>query len=175
MIEVFQPHNIIPKTVNEIGEEKILNELKVIIPLLDGYNWYYSAGTALGLYRDGHLIKHDTDIDIEILINGDNIKSLNNQLSLNNLAFIRGQYDENDKYMQLCYRMKCGFIFDIYFYYREGDLWVNHNEHGKLIMKDELLNNPEKYLEFRYGKNWRIPKRSKGNWIKDAGDALLKQ
>lgn len=172
MLKINNLINIKPIPVHDIGESVILQEVEDIEYVLQEYTHYVSAGTLLGLHRDGHLIPHDTDFDIEILDDNYNYNKLNAQLEDIGLKLIRVvKYDNS--YMQLAYHMQCGFIFDIYIYYKEDGVWTNHNDHGVLIVPDNILEMDEdEYCEFRYGKDWRTPKRNKGDWGEDAGQAL---
>ena len=175
MVTVKNLETINPVSVKEIGEDKILQEVDIIKQVLQDYPHFESAGTILGLYRDKHLIPHDSDYDIEILDKGYDYDKLNTILVNNGLRLIRIMH-HNNRFMQLAYRMKCGFIFDIYIYYKEHGKWKNYNDYGILVHnKDNLpTSNIEGYLELRYGKDWQTPKSKKESWENDAGLALIR-
>jgi len=145
--------------------------------------FWVAAGTALGLYRDGNFISHDTDIDIEIIGYPEGLIGAFEKEGFQICRIWR----HNNNYMQTAfYDIENGRnIFDIYYYYKEGEDLVNHNDHGKMIIPGRFTNSiemllymgeefpflkpVEDYLEVRY-KNWRKPEPRKGDWSKDAGN-----
>jgi len=165
----------------------ILKRCNSLLEFLEIPYWI-SAGTALGLYRDGDFIPHDTDIDVEVL--GKDIKSYDKLID----AFKEEGFRlfrkmiclNNNKCMQLAfYNETWEVIYDIYIYYDEGgDNYINHNEFGVLKIPKRMVDTKEiigdyifpsdieEYLKFRYGKDWRTPKTSKGDWEKEMGEAL---
>jgi hypothetical protein len=155
--------------------------------LLDdlGVNWWLSAGTLLGAYRDGlsdEFLLRDTDIDIGVEGSGkfDSIM----------LVFTRAgfspfrHYDMGGKWAQLCFK-KDDVLFDIYFFNRDGESLINHNEHGYMVKPCDLFDyhtlmiggyeypvpECERYLEIRYGKDWMIPKGKEG-WESQAANLV---
>lgn len=145
--------------------EKAIKHLKV--------KFWMSAGTALGLYRDGDFIEGDTDIDIALL----GYKGIENDLF--NWDIIRTVYHEG-KPQQIAY-MEDGVIFDVYIHWAEGDDYVNYNERGKQKMPkwmyDEQVmidtkygqlpfpKDPKKYFKIRYG-DWQVKQNKKANYEK---------
>lgn len=141
------------------------------LALLDMEYWM-SAGTALGLYRDGDFIKGDTDIDIAMKGYDGVDKDILSKLK--DFTIIRSAY-WLDMPMQLAF-IKDEIIIDIYFHWEEGDNFVNYNSNGKTIIPKEIYNpvfldtkygklpfpnTPERYFEIRYGKDWRVPQEKK--------------
>ena len=133
--------------------------------------YWMSAGTALGLYRDGDFVPGDTDIDIA-LVGYDGIEK-----DMPPFELIRTVYHEG-KPQQLAY-MEDGIIFDVYIHWSEGDDYVNYNERGKQRMPKWMYDeqtfietkygrlpfpkDPEKYFEIRYG-DWQTPQNKKAHY-----------
>lgn len=143
--------------------------------LLDGIGlrWWLSAGTALGVVRDGRLIPHDTDLDVGVLGHAGVLDRLH-------LAFAAAGWPlARQTSYQRAYRYR-DVILDIYAYRREGDQLVADTEHGRLAKPARLFDElalmefagrlypvpspPEAYLQVRYGPGWRTPAISKGPW-----------
>ena len=143
-----------------------------------------SAGTALGIYRNGTFIPHDTDLDFEIKLNyqKDNTELLKNieETFLYNGFSLNRKMWYDDKLMQLAF-VKNKVIFDIYMMYDgvDDENLINFNEHGIYYIPKELVKNlafckslyvpypTSDYLEFRYGNDWATPKESKNDWSED--------
>jgi len=145
-----------------------------------GVHHWISSGTLIGLYRDKKLISHDTDIDVNVLMDKDN----HTEIELEDFEPMRSMYYDG-LVMQSAF-MKDDVIFDIYYFYtgfKQG-VAVNVNEYGiieKPLRFVEKLGeytlhhqtypvpqNVEEFLEWRFGSDWRIPKTSKESWEKDA-------
>lgn len=159
---------------------EILSEGAMILEKL-GFKCWVSAGTVLGLYRDGELIPHDTDVDVEVLMTRP-AKSNENLIdgAFKSFEFVQVRkmhYDGN--VMQLAY-IKKQVVFDIYFFYDdEVTNLVNYNDGGTYRLKKSFVEelkeykglpfpDPiEDYLEWRYGKDWKTPTDGKGTWHDD--------
>lgn len=143
--------------------------------LKDKHCWI-SSGTLLGLYRDKQLIPHDTDIDVNVLDSS--------EIKLEGFDLIRTiRFD--GKPMQTAF-IKDGIIFDIYYFYSgiKDGLAMNYNDCGVIEKPLEFIttlgtlehnginyptpSNLDAFLEWRYGTDWRIPKKSKQEWSIDA-------
>jgi phosphorylcholine metabolism protein LicD len=144
--------------------------------LLDGLGlwWWLSAGTALGVVRDGRLIPHDTDLDVGVLDDPPGV------LDRVHLAFAAvGWAPARTMPYQRAYTSR-GVIFDVYAYRRSGDQLVADTDCGRLAKPAGLFDPlawlpfagrlyplpspPAEYLQVRYGPGWRTPTRSKGPW-----------
>jgi phosphorylcholine metabolism protein LicD len=143
--------------------------------LLDGLKlcWWLSSGTALGVWRDGGLIPHDTDLDVGVLAEPGAFEALD-------AAFPATGFTS---YRQMPYQrayMCRGVVFDVYVYRRENHHLVADTDSGRLIKPADLFdslttvefagrsypmpNPPEDYLACRYGPKWRTPAKSKRPW-----------
>jgi hypothetical protein len=137
-----------------------------------------SAGTALGLYRDGDLIPNDTDIDVDIF--GDDHEPINALEGFEEYRFV----DRGGKPMQRAFADKInGVVFDIYYHYVNGDVILNQNDFGVMEMPLHFFTNRqlldtkygkfyfphpiEDFLVMRYGKDWSIPSDKKGLYDKN--------
>jgi phosphorylcholine metabolism protein LicD len=144
---------------------------KTLLDALAGIpDYWISAGTALGLYRDGDFIPSDTDIDIEMW--ADDEYKLPERFSL----YVK--QDRDGKPGQRAYiDTKNNVIFDIYFYEKKGDKAVS-TLYNRLNFPAEWFENKKKiktkygelyfphpiedYLKYRYGETWKTPANKKG-------------
>jgi len=170
------------------------------IKILDehGMNWQLGSGTLLGIIRekDGY-IHHDTDIDIDIMINSVD-KDLHNarvdgivqDFEKNGFELVRLQLYAFLP-MQVAFLHKDNdLLFDLCFYYDGfGTDYVNVYEHGLFLrppysVKDiglfefkgkeyRIPYDYNKYLNGRYGKDWKTPKKYKESGEKDAANYLV--
>jgi hypothetical protein len=150
-----------------------------------GINYWVSAGTMLGLYRDGGLIPHDTDIDVETMeiSRGEEIRKI---FTSNGYKLVKESYYK-DMPMQLAFStLEDNVIFDIYFYVKlDEETLINYNDFGVLKLPFKLIRDfhrevfcgislitphpVEEYLTLRYG-NWGERATSKGAWHKQAAN-----
>jgi hypothetical protein len=161
---------------------------KEVIEFLEKSNINYriADGTALGLYRDGNFIAHDSDLDFEILDLPSEkafTKSFQRNFgcTLGRCVFYKGEIQ------QLVFYTSNDLIIDFVFWTTEGDNVFNYAERGfvrsqplKYFSQKDYINfkgieiplpgNVDEFLEFRYGKDWRIPKTYKGDWKEECGD-----
>ena len=129
-------------------------------------------GTLLGIYRDGGLIKHDTDTDIAVWINNySELIEMVEKMEENKLMLTRVMPD--------LISFTCGGDYiDMYMYRKEDE---NSNElsgmkqYGTLTTSDFSKNNtvkfhnkelacpvdPESYFQKLYGSDWRTPIKDK--------------
>lgn len=159
-----------PQAVEVLAEgARLLDMLKV--------HWWLSAGTALGVYRDGCLIPWDNDLDVGVREDPGVFDLLDKTFPPSGFESLR-----STPYQRAYTRRDV--VFDIYVYRVEGDLLVAHTEHGRLVKPARLISElayvefggesypmpspPEDYLRVRYGDDWRTPRASKRNWIEDA-------
>jgi phosphorylcholine metabolism protein LicD len=153
-----------------------------------GINYWISSGNLLGIYRDGKLIEHDTDIDVNVLVRWDSLEAniLSKQvllgLTANDFVVIRTIVYKNH-FMQLAFMdNKTEVIFDVCFFYSGiAPQVATHLNVGGYIYKPlrfikepqiitfkgveyPIPNHVEEFLIWRYGENWKIPKDSKEPW-----------
>ena len=153
--------------------------LEEVTQYLAAYTFFMDAGSLLGIHRNGDFIDHDTDIDFAIVMNP------NDRMIFPTPDWkLIAVWNYRNLPMQRAYEYK-GVIIDFYFYYSnlEEGLIVNHNDHGVLKLKVEdalptstiefmghpirMPNSPENVILSEYGKNWKTPLTSKGDWGKD--------
>jgi phosphorylcholine metabolism protein LicD len=146
--------------------------------LLDGLDltWWLSSGTALGVWRDGGLIAHDTDLDVGVL-------DKPGVFALLDQAFrAAGFVDYRQTGYQRAYLYR-EVIFDVYVYRRENDQLVAYTEVGRLAKPARLFddlttlefagriypmpNPPDEYLRVRYGPAWHTPATHKRPWTSE--------
>lgn len=147
-----------------------------------GIKYCISFGTLLGIYRDNCLIPHDTDLDIEAVhpVNAKKIEK----------AFIKNGFKLGCKVVALGVIQKLAFytedevVFDIEFYqqignfvycFHEKNLYFkfsaeHYEKFDQYLFLDYMVHiphDPERWLEYTYGKNWRIPKTSTQDFRED--------
>jgi len=144
--------------------------------------YFLSWGNALGLYRDGKFIAHDSDIDFDIVdyYDFDKIDEAMEQADLQ----LAQQITYKKQIQQLVYLSQSGVIIDVVFWRKKDEMLVTYCEPGyvlklpsKLMRKPTYINyqgklypissNPEEYLLTLYGPDWRTPAKSKGDWKDD--------
>lgn len=152
-----------------------------------GIKYFLSWGTALGLYRNKDFIKHDTDIDIDVIdkINYDDIK---NALKSQGMKLARAVFFKK-RVQQLIFVSEGGVLFDIMFWTKKRNIlgrsvllnfaepcWLAKLPYcfsqGTYYIEYKNKKYPayfpiEKYLATIYGNDWRVPKKSKGDWKND--------
>jgi len=152
--------------------------------LLADTNWWVSAGTALGAYRDAlsdEFLARDTDLDVEV----EGYIDLK-PIFMDSGFKVHTEASVGPVKCQLAL-VKNGIIFDIYFYTRGVSDFVNFSEFGAVVVPSHLIDNakivnvrgidlrfpspPEEYLATRYGKDWAIPQPKK-NWWEQAANMV---
>jgi phosphorylcholine metabolism protein LicD len=154
-----------------------------------GANYRLTDGTVLGIYRDGKLIDHDNDIDIDVLINNQlEINSIIEGFKRNNFKIGRIVYYKN-VIQQIVFFDANQDLFDILFWTVENEKILNYSEENFvreqnienfLNLETILFENKQypipsdiiNWLESRYGVDWRIPKTYKGDWKDDCHDLI---
>lgn len=154
-----------------IGEKPAGDVLCHATALLEaaGIDYWLSCGTALALYRDGDIIKTDTDIDVGV--RGD-VGDLAIYSALNFPLVQGGEYGGKTQSMVF---MIAGVLFDVGLYHRAGAFYENMSTFGLMRKPAHLIDDlstinyrdrtfkcpkmPD-YLTFRYG-NWEIPSGTK--------------
>lgn len=152
------------------------------ILLSNGATFWLSCGMMLGLYRDGKYIDWDNDIDFDVYTE----KDINDEFDCIGELKILTQSDTKD-YKRSYY---CRHLETDLFFYRKKDNYIysyfDTYPHGKKIIQGhtvgypiEFLNHiidwdynghkircidPEIYLPWVYGDDWRIPQNKKSTW-----------
>jgi len=161
-----------------MNRQKAKEFLFDVISIFEKYNikYYLDYGTLLGAIRENNFIKYDTDIDIgifkklwvdiilmrnlvkEFIKKKIKIQSMWDNGINGNLSLKRDNID-----MGILYKVKNKKEY--YKYGRLGKLTYPRKNLDKLEIinfldrKVQVPSNPESYLEYLYGKDWRIPKR----------------
>lgn len=170
----MQVKNFVPINFTSVEEvdkpERYLLQIKETLDDL-GVKWGFAFGTALGLHRDDGFIPQDTDIDVMII--ADDIDANTVAFAfLRNLLLIRTVVHD-DKYHQIALQADDGFIVDLCFFYRNGNVYESYCEGGYWKDPVDTIGSfkdtstkygdfpvPEKiedYLVDRYG-DWQTPK-----------------
>lgn len=149
--------------------------------LLDRQDVMVDAGTLLGLWRDGRLIPHDTDLDFAVIGPVGAATQLAPQLP-EPYRLIR-TIDHQERPSQRAY-MRVDTIVDLYYFWADGATAINVSDVGVMRMPLEAVlplrrwswrgiglrvpADPDGYLAWRYGPTWRTPHTAKGRWADDA-------
>ncbi len=150
-----------------VGKELLLMTKEILD--LHKIRFFLAFGTMLGAYRDHQFIPHDWDIDIGLFMADrprfmELVKSKvfsNRGMSFRTNGFPNfNTFEYGEEWIDLFffrkehdkYRCKCFYIDAEHF--RFGLMPIQF-----LDTTFKMVHFPEKYLEDRYGKDWRIPKK----------------
>jgi hypothetical protein len=145
-----------------------------------------SDGTLLGLARDSCLIKHDNDIDFDVVWSKSAEKVIHQLAKSKNWTLIR-KVVFHGRIQQLAYYDQDEVIFDFIFWVADKRFCINFSEPGCYrVMPSSFLNDLmekeingvcykipvkiEEWLVYRYGSDWNVPQLQKGDWKLDCGD-----
>lgn len=153
-----------------------------------GVTYRLTDGTILGLYRQGDFIPHDNDIDIDVL-DYDQVDLIHERMKALQMKLGR-KVIYKKKVQQLVYYNDDEIVFDMVFWYSDGNKIYNFSERGYQRSQEKrffenlsqleycgkkhpIPSQIEEWLKIRFGSDWRIPKTYKGNWKEDCGDITL--
>ena len=153
---------------------------------IENLNVRVSDGTLLGILREKKLIDHDNDIDFDVEWNEEAEQNIKLIAKKYNWKMIRKVF-YNHKVQQLTYFDSEEVIFDFIFWSTDERFAINFSEpgHFRIMESRFLINlvnkevdnfsflvpfNYDEWLIYRYGKDWNIPKKTKGDWKDDCGD-----
>lgn len=140
---------------------------------------FVKDGTLLGLYRDGRLITHDSDLDIGIIGTRSAFEvsrlMIKHGWHLGQVVWVKG-----DVY-HLTFYSSGGSVLDFHFFLKSGKYAYSFPEFDSFFVYPlSLVGEPqlvsmggilghcpqdiEGFLEYTYGVDWRIPKGAKSNW-----------
>ena len=169
-------------------------ELVDVIKKMDsvnGLNYFFSCGTALGLVRDGQLLPWDNDVDIDVVD-----PTLKQVEALESIMLASGYTKKRDLSnglgkVQMVFAKEPHHCIDFCFWHEENGFYINdvpethffmrkHSKDLYLEFIDIELNGTvfripasyDDYFTCLYGKDWRFPKVYK-NWLKNAHDLHL--
>ena len=188
--EDLEIHQYEELCVEALRNKEGLKRLKLACSLLEALDvsYWVSAGTMLGLYRDGGLIPHDTDIDVETM-DTHRAEDIKKAFSENNYKLVREVFYKKIP-MQIAFAsLSDNIIFDIYLYVKyDEDTIINYSDSGVLQLPYGFIQNKrismfkgvavpvpystEEYLTYRFG-NWMEPEKTKGGWA-DGATNLIK-
>lgn len=145
---------------------------------------HVSAGTALGIHRDGAFIPHDTDLDLAVVLDWrkdhyPTAVTLTTAMAKANLPCVRSLITEGQP-VQLVFgdADNRGMLVDLEFYYSgitkgklvhykpEGTVTISPRKTRLRAFRDLNVPLPEPigdYLTERYG-DWKTPTKEKGAW-----------
>lgn len=178
----FDINTPMPKSAVEVMKNgcQILKNLNIEFCLADG--------TLLGIYRDGRLIPHDTDIDVTVL---HPINTLDIERQFKKHGFKIGRkVTVLGEVQQLVFYSPDNVLFDIIFYSRIGDdvfafcekdFYFKHKANHYEKFESYSFSNyifyipqyTDVWLEHVYGMNWKTPRSSKpNNWREGENEYL---
>lgn len=138
--------------------------------------FFIDAGTLIGIYRDGHLLKRDMDIDMAVKVNceedifkvrkllQENGCILKIMFSTHMNGIIQDAFDYNGVRIDVSYFKSSStndFCYILYDDNKIAKMTFSQIKKTKLYKYKDLdvyiPEDSDKYLEERYGKSWRTP------------------
>jgi len=160
-----------------IDKQVALEFLLIIKKELDSNNirFFLNCGTLLGAYRDHDFISHDFDMDLGIF--QEDVQQFLNLIPTFEKKGVSLCREWGGIFYSFIYKdlicdfnvfYKAKFPYSIY-YYGVSEMHFAPKKHLNTLMKYEFMgktfsipSDPEGYLKFLYGKDWRIPQKGKG-------------
>ncbi len=170
-----------PFPIEQIGNKNWKPIMDFGIDLVKDFNWQLGFGTLLGIVREGGIIPHDIDLDIDILIPEsteeiqERLREVERKLLEKDYIFIKEQRYNNRMMSLALFDINTKIILDYCIFYGEwGTDYLHIGTEGivirpqdsiETIQKDgyNIPKNYDSYLTGRYG-NWRVPKNNYKNW-----------
>ena len=156
------------------GDLVITDVHKVLSKL--GNMFFVDAGTLIGIYRDGHLLKRDMDVDMGIIAKDqddvlrirkflmDNGFELKIVFSTPKNGYIQDAFDYLGIRVDMCYFIQESDATSCYVLYEGNRIikmtFTKIEKVQQYKYKNQIVfipENPDKYLEERYGKSWKVP------------------
>ncbi len=135
--------------------------------------WFLARGALLGAYRDGDLMPHDDDIDMEVSVEyGARVNEIVKGLEEKGFDVVT-VYRANN--LQKIIGCKYDFVYALRFWKKVGEVWhcrkqkipdKYFNNHGTINLKGDEYPCPsdiEGYLEYIYG-DWETRKKKGKPW-----------
>ena len=177
------PFDILKVTLKD-EDAHVLHE---ICEMLEKHGFHYrlTDGIALGFYRENHFIRHDNDLDIDLL-NFTDVDVLKEEMKMRGYEVGREVYYAG-KVQQVVFYNDQHLIVDFTVWHKEGDVLNHYAEKGYVRTQDpacfetltdfecygytfKLPGHLEEWLVKRFGEDWRIPKTYKGDWKPECFD-----
>jgi len=175
--------------IESIKGKKALSTMQRGCDILEkvGVNYWISSGNLLGIYRDGKLIDHDTDIDVNVSADWNTLKANNFSkqillgLTNNDFRLIRTIIYKNHFFQLAFIDNKTDVIFDVCFFYKKikGGFAVHLCEQGYILKPTKFINKTKifnykgydypipnhlkEFLTWKYG-DWEKPRLKKVAW-----------
>lgn len=172
-VQHFADYSLAP-----LRDRDIMPTLTAGLDALDGLHVWVDAGTLLGLWRDGRPMPWDTDIDVAVLDADRDLRAIDG------MPLARTVDDHNGRPSQRAFAGPDRIVFDVAFYWTEGDLAICRLDGATLQTPVELVEHlttweglpvpadPDRYLAHRYGDSWRTPSGAKRPWQQDAANIV---
>lgn len=166
------------------GAERVLAHACDLLSRLR-VKFFVADGTALGIFRNGRLIPHDNDIDVDV-IGEINFEDLDREFKKLGMTLGR-RVSYQGRLQQIIYYSPEEIIFDIVFWYSNGSTVTNRAEFGFVRTQSARFFGEPEYVEFcgvrypfhaplrewivaRYGTNWNVPQKQKNDWKIECAD-----
>lgn len=137
--------------------------------------YFLDAGTLLGIYRDGHLLKRDMDVDTGVIVSSpkdiDTVRELLTnagfelkiEFSIPNRGIIQDAYDYKGVRVDVCYFLNEGDKTICHILFGHDDIMkLSVSKFNSIVefdynnQKIHIPENTDQYLTEKYG-NWRQP------------------
>ena len=138
--------------------------------------FFVDAGTLIGIYRDGRLLKRDMDVDMGVITHNqtdvlkirelliDNGFQLKIKFSTPNNGIIQDAFDYDGVRVDMCYYVALENTDICYLLYADDKIIkmtfskiASTKPYRYRNQTVSIPEDPEKYLAERYGTSWRVP------------------